>query len=176
MGEAVRWVVSHSRGNLAEVRPRRLQIGRFRPMSIFKQIPGAERRVPDLEVPLVEPVHCGILFAFIAASGLYLALTMEPNCDVVILLHEAVRLLDGARLYVDIMEVNPPLIIYLNLPVAATARIIGVSPQALFPFFAFALILCSLALCNRLRSCLPAGLGQAAILLLAFVLLVVVGG
>ncbi len=127
-------------------------------------------------MPLVEPVHCGILFAIIAAFGLYQAVTLEPNCDVVMLLHEAGRLLDGARLYVDIMEINPPLIIYLNLPVAAAARIIGVSPQALFAVFAFALVLCSLALCNRLRSCLPAGLGQAAILLLAFVLLVVVGG
>ena len=31
-------------------------------------------------------------------------------------------------------------------------------------------------LCHRLRSCLPTGLGQAALLLLAFVLLVLVGG
>ncbi len=145
-------------------------------MNMVDKNPDPGHRVPDFELPLVAPVHGAILFAIIAAFGLYQALTLEVNCDVVILLHEAGRLLDGARLYVDIMEINPPLIVYMNLPVAAAARVIGGSQQALFPIFAFALILCSLALCNRLRSCLPAGLGQAAMLLLAFVLLVVVGG
>jgi hypothetical protein len=140
------------------------------------QDPGASRRAPDLDVSLVGPIHCGALFAAIAALGLYQALTLAVNCDVVVLLHEAGRLLDGARLYVDIMEINPPLIIYLNLPVVVTSRVLGVSPQILLPIFVFALTLCSLGLCHRLRSCLPAGLGQAALLLVAFVLLVLVGG
>jgi hypothetical protein len=145
-------------------------------MSMSDQELGPGRRVPDLEMPPIEPVHCGITLATIVAFGLYSSLTLEMNCDVVILLHEAGRLLDGARLYVDIMEFNPPLIIYLNLPVVATSRILGVSPQILFPIFVFALALWSLGLCHRLRSCRPAGLDQVALLVLATVLLVLVGG
>jgi hypothetical protein len=136
---------------------------------------GSGRRLPDLRPPLLRPVPFGILIAVIAAFGLYLVLALPPNCDNVVLLHEAGRLLDGSRLYVDIKEVNPPLIIYLNVPVVLTSRLIGVSPSTVLPIFVLALIGCSLALCNRLRDCLPAGLGQVAVLIVASVLLVFAG-
>ena len=136
---------------------------------------GSRRHVPDLELPLIRPVPFGILIAVIAAFGLYQVLVLPPNCDNVVLMHEAGRVLDGSRLYVDIMEVNPPLIIYLNVPVVLTSRIIGVSPLSMFPIYVFALVLSSLALCHRLRTCLPAGLGQVAVLIVASVLLVFAG-
>ena len=129
-----------------------------------------------LDAPLIGPGAYGVLLAVIIASGLAQALTLAPTCDVVVLLHEAGRLMDGARLYVDLMEVNPPLIVYLNLPVAAMARVLGISPPSLLPIFVFALAIGSLGLCHRLRSCLPTGLGQVALLIASTTLLVFVGG
>ena len=41
--------------------------------------------------------------------------------DMAFLLYAAERVLDGARLYVDVVEINPPLIVALNLP-AVRAR------------------------------------------------------
>jgi hypothetical protein len=47
--------------------------------------------------------------------------------DIAFLLYAAGRVLDGATLYVDLIEVNPPLIVWLNLPVVAVARAVGMS-------------------------------------------------
>ena len=42
------------------------------------------------------------------------------------LLYVAGRLLDGARLNLDVVEINPPLIVWLNVPPALVARFLGV--------------------------------------------------
>ena len=42
-------------------------------------------------------------------------------------LYASRRMLDGARLYVDVVEINPPLIILLSAPAAAVARWVGAS-------------------------------------------------
>lgn len=49
----------------------------------------------------------------------------EP--DLAFLLYGAGRVLDGGKLYRDIVEINPPLIIWLNLPIARLARAAGAS-------------------------------------------------
>lgn len=48
------------------------------------------------------------------------------------LLYAAERLRRGARLYVDVVEVNPPLIVWLNLPVAALAELTGLAPLQVY--------------------------------------------
>ena len=71
-----------------------------------------------------------------AATGLALALGvigLVPQFlsrtlpDIAFLLHAAGLVLDGGRLYVDLFEINPPLIVWLNLPVVAAARALGIS-------------------------------------------------
>lgn len=47
--------------------------------------------------------------------------------DVAWVVYIAGRVLDGARLYVDLVESNPPLIIALNMPAAWLSRVTGIS-------------------------------------------------
>lgn len=55
----------------------------------------------------------------------------------------------GARLYRDIIEVNPPLVFYLDIPAVILARLTGCALTAAFVVCAFALIAGSLALTWR---------------------------
>lgn len=48
--------------------------------------------------------------------------------DIAWLLHVADRILDGARYGRDVIEINPPLIAWLMLPVAWVARVAGMQP------------------------------------------------
>jgi len=89
-----------------------------------------------------------------AVAGLLIGLTvaaqiaMVPTPDTAFLLYAAGRLLDGARLYRDLVEINPPLIIWLNLPVAWLARRLHVSDFALYSL-ATALVVGALLLFTR---------------------------
>ena len=47
--------------------------------------------------------------------------------DIAFLLDAGGRVLDGARLYVDVVEINPPLVIALNVAVVWIARTLGLS-------------------------------------------------
>ena len=86
--------------------------------------------MPEFDGPLVEPGQFCMLFASVVALGLYQAFAIEPNCDVVLLLHEAgARCSRGPRSNVAPQGDQPPLIIGLNLPVAATSRAIGARPR-----------------------------------------------
>lgn len=69
--------------------------------------------------------------------------------DVSWYLYAAGRLLDGAQLYEDIVEINPPLGLWLSLPVAATARTIGVNAGTLAQAVLLALTALSLGLSSR---------------------------
>ncbi len=113
------------------------------------------------------------MLAGIGACGAYQALVLPTNFDVAWYLYAAGRVLDGARLYVDIVEVNPPLILALSMTVEAVARLLGIPALVLFPLVVLGLIAVSLALCARLTATLlPAGLGRVAILAQAYFLLV----
>ena len=65
--------------------------------------------------------------------------------DTAFLLYAAGRVLDGARLYVDVVEINPPLIVALNLPAVLLARALGVSDIAVLRLLLSAALLASLA-------------------------------
>ncbi|MGH2404565.1 MAG: hypothetical protein ACRDGN_08875, partial [bacterium] len=52
--------------------------------------------------------------------------------DIGLFLYAAGRVWDGARLYRDIVEMNPPAIILLNVPVVLVARSFGVSEFVLY--------------------------------------------
>ena len=55
-------------------------------------------------------------------------LDLIPNPDSAWLIVAAEKLLNGQKLYIDIMETNPPLIIWLSVIPVYVARIIGCSP------------------------------------------------
>jgi len=63
--------------------------------------------------------------AAIVAFSLGVELRRVIPSDTGFLLYVAGRVLDGARLYVDIIEINPPLIVGLNLPIVLAARALG---------------------------------------------------
>jgi len=64
-------------------------------------------------------------------------------------LHLAGRLLDGSRLYADLVEVNPPLIVWLNLAPVWLSRTLGISDVLLYRLGVIGLCLVSVWLCAR---------------------------
>ena len=70
--------------------------------------------------------------------------------DTAWLLYAAGRMLDGSRLYVDLVEVNPPLIVWLNLIPVALARAIGISPILVYRLLVLLLSLGAAGACAEL--------------------------
>ena len=88
--------------------------------------------------------------AAIALVGAIPALWGRPSPDVAWFFYLADRMLQGERLYRDVVEVNPPLIVWLNLPVAALARAAAVPAEMVYGAALLVLIGVSLALAARL--------------------------
>ena len=114
--------------------------------------------------------------AFLACAAVFIALRgfVAPNANIAWLMTVADRLLDGQRLYVDVVETNPPFSIYLYLPAAALARLTGWQAEAIFDAMvvigaAAAMIFCARLLreTSWLRSQNPTllGLATSAVLL-----------
>jgi hypothetical protein len=104
-----------------------------------------------------------------AWAALYL---LPPlNGDVAAILYFADRMLSGDRLYVDLVDVNPPLIFWLNLAPAWLARALGASPATVFVALVLALHAVSLALCRTALRRLDETRGPAARTLVPLALL-----
>jgi hypothetical protein len=72
------------------------------------------------------------------AIVLFAALRSPLKDDIAWLLYVAHRWMVGRELYVDVIEVNPPLIIWMSALPLSLARILGVTPQVVaMPAFAF---------------------------------------
>lgn len=99
--------------------------------------------------------------------------------DMAFLLYAAGRVLDGARLYVEVVEINPPLIIALNLPAVALARALGVSDIAVLRLLLSMTLLGSLAFTAwalRLALAPDRTRLRLLVLLIAFALFLAPGG
>ena len=70
--------------------------------------------------------------------------------DIAYFLYSAGRLLDGARLYRDVVDMNPPAIFALNVPIVWVSRLAHVSDLALYRLAAFAAIGGALLFLRRL--------------------------
>jgi hypothetical protein len=70
----------------------------------------------------------------LGVTGIYVA-TLAPVSDHAWQFYMAERMLDGARLYVDVgaADMHPPLFTWLAAAVAALGRLVGVSGLALYP-------------------------------------------
>lgn len=66
--------------------------------------------------------------AVAAVGGVVGAVRAGPNGDSAWILYAAGRMLDGQRLYADLVEMNPPLVFWATLPVARLARSLGLDP------------------------------------------------
>lgn len=116
-----------------------------------------------------------LLPAAVAAAGVLPQLASPAVPDLSWLLYVAGRMLDGARLGVDLVEINPPLIVWLNLPPALLARWTGLPDIQVYRLGVVALALLSLAataaLLRRESPDRPPLEHRLLLLLLTFVLL-----
>ncbi len=72
------------------------------------------------------------------------------SSDLGFYLYAAGRLLDGAVLYRDVVEINPPLIIWLNLPAVLVARSTGISEVLAYRLTVTVVLAASILLCERI--------------------------
>ena len=94
------------------------------------------RRLALLEQP---PLFNAAIFACIALT-LAGQLNRTAPPDMAFLLYAAGRLLDGATLYRDVVEINPPLVIWLNVPIELLARATHVSEFVVYRLATAALV------------------------------------
>ena len=72
------------------------------------------------------------------------------NHDIAWLLHCSGQLLDGGRAYVDFVETNPPLIVWLGIPPVWAARLTGLPEILVYHLFVLALVAGTLLAVSRL--------------------------
>lgn len=94
------------------------------------------------------------MVAIVAAALLQQALT-ALDCDVSWLITTAERMLDGARLYRDIEEVNPPASVLLYVPPVAIGALLGLKPEIVTVALVTGLALLSLHHAARLLALPP---------------------
>jgi hypothetical protein len=87
-------------------------------------------------------VTAGIVLALLVNAFKH-PLFLCPDCGA--LLYEGGLLLEGKVPYVDFIEINPPLIIYLNVLPAVLAKATGLSMPMAFQLFVIGLVVLSLA-------------------------------
>jgi len=100
----------------------------------------AAGRVAPRWLPLV-----GIL-----ALAVLLRLIIGPNMDVSWLITVGEKMLDGQRLYVDLIEVNPPASVYLYFPTVLVERAIGLPAEIGVDALVFFAACCSIFLAGRI--------------------------
>jgi hypothetical protein len=93
-----------------------------------------------------------LLIAALFAAAMLLQQHLPLNLDVSWLLIAGERVLDGARLYVDIVEINPPMAVFAYLPGIALARATGLDSAVVTDGLVLTLAAVSLlAACRILR-------------------------
>ena len=115
----------------------------------------------------------------IAVLGSAAEFATFARSDMAFLLYAAESVLDGARLYVDVVEINPPLIVALNLPAVVLARATGLSDILVYRLLVIAALFGALAFSDwSLRRILDPDEGQLRgwlMLVLAFALFLAPG-
>lgn len=125
---------------------------------------------------VVPPVR---LAALVAAACLLLGvlplLRLGAEPDIAWLLHVGGRVLDGARYGVDVVEVNPPLIVWITMLPVAAARFTGLPEAPLYYLMVALLVAGAAAWCTSIlrrhpmpaRGAMGAWLGALTLALLA---------
>ena len=79
-----------------------------------------------------------------------LLLQRPINHDAGWYLYAAEAMLNGKRLYIDLIDVNPPMIFLLHMPPVIISDVCGYPVTTIFNCFFLGLLACSLLLCNYL--------------------------
>lgn len=108
-------------------------------MSIVDPVSAAGPRPVAVEARLV-----GLAWLTVLATSLWWQQRWGTIPDTSWLIHVGMRMLDGKRLYVDVIETNPPFSIWLYLPAIWLARLSGVSPESAVHGFTLAAVSCGL--------------------------------
>jgi len=118
-----------------------------------------------------------LLAAAVVAIGIVIEWMNPLNGDAASCLYTARRLVRGERLYVDIAEINPPLVVWLNVPLVLLGRVAKVSDVTLFRLAVLAMAMGVCWVSDRLlRQILTAdeSLTRRALLLTLLIVLVTV--
>lgn len=127
-------------------------------------------------LPRLPRLAAAVAIAAFAAMALHVALGTPAHHDVAWPLVVAQRVLAGAELYVDVIEVHPPLIVAYAGAAVVLGRVLPVGPIAAYHLITFVLTALSLALCWRvLGHAASAHTRRALLVLAAFLLLPFVG-
>jgi hypothetical protein len=116
-----------------------------------------------------------LLVAVLLGMAIALRHLVPGNTDVSWLLTVAERILDGQRLYVDVIETNPPMAVLVYIPAIVIARMLHLPAEMVTDALVFAAIAVSLAIAARsLRhSSVLDGLAGWPLAILAFAILAV---
>ena len=108
--------------------------------------------------------------ALLAAAGAVGEFRNPPGGDAASLLYGAERILDGAKLYRDLVDLNPPFVFLFHIPFVAAARLVHVSVFSCFRVGILLLILLSFLTLVRVLRSSHAGRGTWHALVAAFLL------
>lgn len=110
------------------------------------------------------------------AAGAAAVFQFPLNHDVSWIISIAQRVLAGEVLYVDVVELNPPLIVWLTLPLVAAAQLLHVDPGQLLRVVVLAVVAGVCASCARIvHGRLPPACEQALAPLTVYAAVVVAG-
>jgi len=96
------------------------------------------------------PLLGWLILALLFAAAILLRHVLAANTDVSWLLTAGERVLAGERLYVDVIETNPPMAVLVYLPGLLLARALGLPAEIVTDALVFAAILASLAMVTRI--------------------------
>lgn len=135
---------------------------------------GPDGALPDRARQLA-PVVPWLAMAAILVVAIVLRHVLAANTDISWLLTAGERVLDGQRLYVDVIETNPPIAVLAYLPGIVLARALGLAPETIVDLLVFAGIFVSLALSARIlmRASVVDHMHRWPLALLAFAVLAI---
>jgi hypothetical protein len=111
---------------------------------------GTSSSVAESNHPIADSTRWTRPFLAIALAAAGLALAAEalapPTPDVAFYLYGAQRIVDGSRLYLDLIDLNPPLIFWLNLPPVLVARALHLPDIVVYRLFVLLILMGVLAL------------------------------
>jgi len=121
-------------------------------MSLFpretSEIRGAGFTIPD-----VSRLAHWLPFVLVLAAAFLLRGYVVPNVDVAWSLTLVEKMLDGQRLYVDLLDINPPAGTLIYLPPVMVARLFGLRPESVIDIFVLAAVCASIWISGRVFDC-----------------------
>ena len=132
-------------------------------------------RHPQVRLLAASALPPWISIIIVFAAAIVLRHFLASNTDVSWLLTVGERILDGQRLYVDVIETNPPMAVLVYVPAIVIARAFGLPVEAVTDGLVFASIFVSLAIVTRIlkNSSAVAGLNRWRFATFAFFVLAI---